>query len=95
MKWLPRTVISCWLGQRRQNSRWGAGEDDARIGVDEELGKIAPGEPLGIGVGDGHDVRRLAVDRDLPGPGQSRAPRLAGFEEGATVDRHLGFGQAA
>ena len=70
-------------------------EDRAGLGVDEELGHVARGEPLGVGLDGAHDVGRLAVDRDLARPGERRATVFAGRREGLAIDRHLGVGEAA
>ena len=67
MKWLPRTVISCWLGQRRQNSRWGPVRMTPGSALTKSFGRSLRGQPPGVGVDDGHDVGGLAVDRDLAG----------------------------
>src|SRR2546426_7178379 len=42
-------------------------------------GHGAPREPIGVGTGDRDDVGGLAVQRDLPRPGERRPARLAGL----------------
>src|SRR5262245_15232475 len=51
----------------------GAREDGPGVGVDEELGDGAPGEPSRVLVHDRDDVGGLAVDRNLARPGERRA----------------------
>src|SRR5262245_28988248 len=49
------------------------GQDHTWLGVDEQLGDGARGEPLRIALDDRDDVGRLAVDRDLARP-RERGP---------------------
>src|SRR5262245_9076922 len=72
-----------------------ADEDAARLGVHEELGHRARREPPRVGVGDGDDVGRLALDRDLARPGERGAARLARLAVAPAVHGHLGLAQPA
>src|SRR5581483_4400913 len=67
----------------------GAGEDGARLGVDEELSDRARLQPAAVGRHPLDDFPRLAVDGDLARPRQHRPPPLPGFGEGPPVGLHL------
>jgi hypothetical protein len=48
-------------------------DDGARLGVDEQFGHVAVGQPAAVVVDHRHDVGRLAVDREVAWLGQRRA----------------------
>src|SRR6476646_12068856 len=43
-------------------------DDGARLGLDEQLGQIAFGQPPAVSLDDRDDLGRLAVDRDVAWP---------------------------
>src|SRR5215472_7703776 len=71
------------------------GENPTGLGLQEQLGHAARREPLVVGRHDGDYVGGLALDRDLPGPGQRRPSSLAGLGERPPVLRHLLGGEGA
>src|SRR6516225_12463686 len=70
-----------------------AGEDCARLGVDEQRWHVAFFEPAAVLVDDGDDFGRLAVDGYVAWPRQGRSPVLAGVDERLPVVVHLLVGE--
>src|SRR3990170_3949736 len=71
-----------------------ADQDRPWLGVDEELGDSAGGEPLRGVIHDLRDISRLSVEGNLTRPRERRSPGFTGLQIGAAVDRHLLLGQA-
>src|SRR5215471_8371012 len=87
------------LGQCRQAADEGeilvVGEDRTGLNLEEQLGHIALRQPVRRGGHDLDHIGGLAIDGDLPGPGQRRPPSLAGLRERPPILRHLLGGKGA
>src|SRR5262249_28019026 len=66
-----------------------AGDEQTGLGPYEQLGHIARRQPVRVGGRDRSYVGGLALDGNLPGPGQRRPAPLARLGEWPSVFRHL------
>ena len=64
-------------------------QDRTRLDLEEELGKVTCRKPFGLGGDRLMHVGGLAIDRDLPRPGQGRPAIFAGCVVGAAIFRHF------
>lgn len=57
------------------------------VRVDEKLGKVTAGQPIGVRLDDFSNVCGLAFDRDLSGEGKAGTAALPGSRNGRKISR--------